>query len=174
MRAPIRPFVTAGIAVVSASALAVAPLAVTPPDVRIENPSAELTASPFDAYQVLLDNSRANLEGLLSLALAPPPNLPFTVGDLIAQALEVQTNVAAFRQLVSGLSGQVDSLNQLTRMFLQAASQQLQAGNVEDTIDILLYAALFDASGVLAFALYPAALLGVDVEELTPEISGPR
>jgi hypothetical protein len=163
---------TAGIALLTAGALTIAPLAATPPDVRIENPSVQLSASPFDAYQRLYDDSRDNLAGLLSLALAPTPDLPFTIGDFLAQALEVQTNIAAFRQLVSGLSGQVDGLNQLTQLFLQAASQQLQAGNYTDTLDILLYTALFDGSGVLAFALYPAALLGPDAEQLTPEIAG--
>ncbi len=172
MHATLRPYVAAGVALAVAFAIALTPIAATPPDVRVANPAAQLTASPFDAYEMLLDNSRANISGLISLALAPPPALPFSISDLISQALEVETNVDAFRELLSGLSGQVDSLNQLNRLFLQAASSELQAGNFEDALDILLYAALFNGSGVLAFALYPAALLGLDVEELTPEIAG--
>lgn len=172
MHAALRPYATAGVALVGATAIALTPIAATPPDVRVANPAAQLTASPFDAYETLLDDSRSNISGLVALALAPPPALPFSISDLISQALDVETNVDAFRELLSGLSGQVDSLNQLNRLFLQAASSELQAGNIEDALDIILYTALFNGSGILAFALYPAALLGVDVEELTPEIAG--
>ena len=49
MRAPLRPYVTAGIGLVGASAI-VAPIAATPPDVKIANPDLQLSASPFDPY----------------------------------------------------------------------------------------------------------------------------
>ncbi len=172
MRAAIRPYVTTGVALVGATAIAVTPIAATPPDVRVANPAVQLAASPFDAYEAFFDNSRDNLEGLISLALAPVPTLPFTLDDLISQALEVDANVTSFQLLLSGLPGQISSLDQLTRMFLQAASGELQAGNVADALDVLLYTALFGGSGLVGFALYPAALLGLDVEELTPELAG--
>jgi hypothetical protein len=170
MHATVRLYVVAAVAVLGAGA--VTPIAATPPDVKIANPAVQLTASPFDAYETLLDDSRHNLEGLLSLALAPAPTLPFTLNDRISQAREVDTNITAFRALLSGLSGQVDSLNQLNRMFLQAAANELQAGNIDDALDVLLYTALFSGTGILGFALYPAALLGLDVEEVTPEFAG--
>ena len=88
---------------------------------KITNPAVQLTASPFDAYEVLLDDSRDDLSGLLSLTLAAPPTLPFTLGEFISQALEVETNVAAFRELLSGLSGQVDSLTLIERQARCAA-----------------------------------------------------
>ena len=151
MQAKVRPYVTAAAAMIGAGAIAISTVVVTPPDVRIANPAVQLAASPFDAYGTLFDNSRENLEGLLALALAPAPTLPFTLDELVSQALEVDTNVTAFRALLSGLSGQVDSLNQLNRMFLQAAANELQAGNIEGALDVLLYTALFSGTGVLVF-----------------------
>jgi hypothetical protein len=172
MHAAIRPYVTAGIALVGASAIAVTPIAATPPDITVADPAVQLAASPFDAYVTLFDRSRDNVQGLTSLALAPVPTLPFTVEELISQALDVNANVTSFQALVGGLSGQISSLNQLTQMFVQAASSELQAGKFADALDVLLYTALFGGSGVLGFALYPAALLGADVEELTPVLAG--
>lgn len=172
MHSAIRPYVTAGIALVGACAIAVTPIVATPPDLTVAEHAVDLTASPFDAYEALLNNSVTNIEGLASMALAPAPTLPFTLGDLISQVQEVDANVAAFRALVGGLSGQLDSLNQLNQMFQQAASTQYQAGNIDNALDIVLYASLFNATGLLGFALYPAALLGADVEEVTPEFAG--
>src|SRR5687768_835778 len=102
MHAKLRAYVAAGVALVGATAIALTPIAATPPDVRVANPAAQLTASPFDAYEMLLDNSRTNVSGLIALALTPPPALPFSISDLISQALEVETNVDAFRELLSG------------------------------------------------------------------------
>src|SRR4051812_32470453 len=137
MHATVRPFVMAAAAALGAGAVAITPIAATPPDVKIANPAVQLTASPFEAYETLLDYSGENLQGLLSLVLAPAPTLPFTLNDLISQASEVDTNITAFRALLSGLSGQVDSLNQLNSMFLQAAANELQAGNIDDALDVL-------------------------------------
>lgn len=172
MHATIRPYVTAGVALVGACAIAVTPVVAAPPDVAVTNPAVALTASPVGAYEALFDNSVRNVEGLVSLALDPTPTLPFTLNDLISQAVEVDANIAAFRLLVSGLPSQISGLEQLTNMFFQAASNDLQAGNFEDVLDVLLYTALFNGTGVLGIALYPAALLGVDVEEVTPEFAG--
>src|SRR5688572_1340287 len=103
MHAALRSYVAAGVALVGATAIALTPIAATPPDVRVANPAAQLTASPFDAYEMLLDNSRTNVSVPISLVLAPPPALPFSISDLISQGLEVETNVDAFRELLSGL-----------------------------------------------------------------------
>ena len=45
MRKVLHPYVMAGVAVVGASALAIAPVIATPPDVKIVNPEVRPTAS---------------------------------------------------------------------------------------------------------------------------------
>src|SRR5262245_51012478 len=106
MHATLRPYVTTGIALVAASVVAVTPIAATPPDVTIPNPAVQLTASPFDAYQALLTNSLDNVQGLIGLALAPPPTpsqLPFTLDSLITGLFDVKANITNFRTQLSGL-----------------------------------------------------------------------
>ncbi len=175
MQAALRSYVTSGIAIVGASVVVVAPIAATPPDIHIANPAVELTASPFDDYEALFTNSLDNIQGLIAQALAPPPppsELPFTLDDLITGLLDVNANIAAYQNQASGLPQQLSSLQQLTNMLLQAASVRLQAGNVEGALDIVLYTALFTATGVLGFALYPLTLLGPDVQEIAPDFAG--
>ena len=45
MTAAVRPFVTAGVALVGASVIAVTPIAPPPPDIRVANPAMRLTAA---------------------------------------------------------------------------------------------------------------------------------
>ena len=175
MQAALRSYVTSGIAIVGASVVVVAPIAATPPDIHIANPAVELTASPFDDYEALFTNPLDNIQGLIAQALAPPPppsELPFTLDDLITGLLDVNANIAAYQNQASGLPQQLSSLQQLTNMLLQAGLVRLQAGNVEGALDIVLYTALFTATGVLGFALYPLTLLGPDVQEIAPDFAG--
>jgi hypothetical protein len=174
VHAALRSYVTSGIAIVGVSVIAVAPLAATPREIKIENPAVQLTASPFDAYQTLFTNSLKNVQGLIQQALAPPPppsTLPFTINDLINGLLDVSGNIANFQKELSGLSQQVSSLQQLTQLLLQAAQGKLQAGDYQGALDIVLYTGLFVAGGVAGFAVYPLTLLGPDVEEVAPSFA---
>jgi hypothetical protein len=174
VHAALRSYVTSGIAIVGVSVIAVAPIAATPREIKIENPAVQLTASPFDAYQTLFTNSLENIQGLIQQALAPPPppsTLPFTIDDLINGLLDVSGNIANFQKELSGLSQQVSSLQQLTQMLLQAAQGKLQAGDYQGALDIVLYTGLFVAGGVAGFAVYPLTLLGPDVEEVAPSFA---
>lgn len=82
MRAALRPYVTAGVALVGASVITIAPIAATPPDVKIANPAVQLAASPFDPYVTALVRARNNIEVLFLQALADPAT-PFTLEDLL-------------------------------------------------------------------------------------------
>jgi hypothetical protein len=171
VHAALRSYVTSGIAIVGVSVIAVAPIAATPREIKIENPAVQLTASPFDAYQTLFTNSLENIQGLIALALKPPPppsEIPFTINSLITGLFDVSANIAAFQNEISGLPGQVQALQQITQMYLQAASQELQTGNTEVALQIVLYAALSGAGSVASVATYPLTLLGPDFEEVAP------
>jgi hypothetical protein len=174
MQAALRSYITSGIAIVGVSVIAMAPIAATPRDVTIANPAVQLTASPFEEYQALITNSLKNIQGLIAQALAAPPppsELPFTLDSLINGLFDVSANIANFQKELSGLSQQVNSLEQLTQMLLQAAQGRLQAGDVQGALDIMLYTGLFVAGGVAGFAVYPLTLLGPDVEEVAPSFA---
>jgi len=70
MRKALRPYLTAGVAVIGASALAIAPVIAAPPHVMIVNPAAQQSASPLDAYVESVRKALENLEALLGSALA--------------------------------------------------------------------------------------------------------
>ena len=174
MQAALRSYVTSGIAIVGVSVIAVAPIAATPRDIKIASPAVELTASPFDAYETLFNNSLSNIQGLIAQAIAPPPPpsmLPFTLDSLISGLFDVSNNIANFQKQLSGLSQQLSSLQQLTQLLLQAAQGKLQAGDYAGALDIVLYTGLFVAGGVAGFAVYPLTLLGPDVQEVAPSFA---
>ena len=100
MRAALRPYVTAGVALVGASVVAVAPIAATPPDVKIANPAIQLAASPFDPYVTALVRARNNIEVLILQALADPA-APFTLEGLLNGLLA--DPAANFEAFVDGL-----------------------------------------------------------------------
>jgi hypothetical protein len=171
VHAVLRSYITSGIAIVGISVIAVTPIAATPHDIKIENPAVQLTATPFAEYEELFNKSLDNIQGLIALALKPPPppsEIPFTLESLIAGLFDVSANVAAFQNEISGLPGQVQALQQITQMYLQAASHELQAGNTEVALQIVLYAALSDAGSIVSVATYPLTLLGPDFEEVAP------
>jgi len=174
VQAALRSYVTSGIAIVGVSVIAVAPIAATPRDIKIASPAVELTASPFDAYETLFNNSLSNIQGLIAQAIAPPPPpsmLPFTLDSLISGLFDVSNNIANFQKQLSGLSQQLSSLQQLTQLLLQAAQGKLQAGDYAGALDIVLYTGLFVAGGVAGFAVYPLTLLGPDVQEVAPSFA---
>ena len=65
MRKALRPYLTAGVAVVGASVLALAPVIATPPDVRVINPAVPQSAGPLEDYVDTVREALANLEALL-------------------------------------------------------------------------------------------------------------
>jgi hypothetical protein len=66
----LRPYVTAGIALVGASVLAVAPVIATPRDMTIANPDVARSASPIDPYLAIFASARTNAEALLEAAVS--------------------------------------------------------------------------------------------------------
>jgi hypothetical protein len=171
MQAALRSYVTSGIAIVGVSAIAVTTIAASPRDVAVASPAVQLTASPFDAYETLFNHSLDNIQGLVALALKPPPppsEIPFTLESLFTGLFDVSANIAAFQNEVSGLPGQVQNLEQITQLFLQAASARLQAGDVEGAFQIVLYATLSGVGSLVSVATYPLTLLGPAFEEVAP------
>ena len=79
MRNALRPYMTAGVAVVGASAIAITPVIATPPDVQIVNPAVHRSASPLDAYVETVREALENLEALLGSALALPAPTGWTL-----------------------------------------------------------------------------------------------
>src|SRR3569833_1382424 len=65
MRKTLRPYMTAGVAVVGASVLAIAPVIATPPDVKIINPAVQQSAGSLEDYVETVREALENLEALL-------------------------------------------------------------------------------------------------------------
>lgn len=110
MHTTVRPFATAGIALVGASAIAMTPLVATPslPGIEVANPAVHLSAAvnPIEAWLQVLDTSGLNIENLADAYLqAPAPVLQQVIAnqlgylgelpDVGAIAAQIGTNVHA-------------------------------------------------------------------------------
>ena len=110
MQLSLRPYVTAGVAIVGASVIAIAPIQPTPPDVHIPNPVAEvardvqLTATPGEMIETQYNDLVLPVTEL-GLSLTVPPTA--AVINAIAPDLipEGSTAEAVATGLLLGLSG---------------------------------------------------------------------
>jgi hypothetical protein len=87
MHAAVRPYATAGVALVGASVIAVSPIHPPLPDIQVHNPVAQLAAlaDPFQAYTQVFQEAVANVEPILADAAAnPTPILTKIVQNQIA------------------------------------------------------------------------------------------
>jgi hypothetical protein len=128
MQAALRPYVTAGVALVGASAIAVSPVTATPAAVEeVHDAALELTAlvNPIDAFRPVLEAAAANLQ-TLSEAIAANP------APILKQILTNQLNGVA--NIGSALEAQAGVLPQLPELLGQIVAGQL--GSVSDLAGI--------------------------------------
>src|SRR5829696_1023294 len=109
MQLSLRPYVTAGVAIAGASAIAIAPIQPTPPDVHIPNPVAEVARDVQLAANGTLPSIETQYDALAllvtQLGLTVPPTA--AVINAIAPDLipEGETAEAVATRLLLGLSG---------------------------------------------------------------------
>lgn len=150
MRAGLRPYVTAGVALVGAGAIAVTPVAPLPADVPTAQAAVQLTAvpSPLQLYPQVVLESIANAGALLQQYFADP-------FPIISATLENQA--AAFADAITALQlGQVDE-------FFAAAS------------DIVLQPAKSAGAALIhlgALLSQPFAVEGFFITAISPVLSG--
>jgi|SRR5271165_132179 len=181
MHAAVRPYATAGVALVGASVIAVTPIAPPLTDGRVHNPLTQLTAmvaNPFQAYVQVFQEASLNLQAILSTAAASPTpiltqilsnqfatlqfllaSLPTTAGGLFTAptTTALANDPGALQALLAAIQtalGQVfTALTTTVPPLLQAAFGDLTSANVEGAINNVLLAGLA--------ALFPlAGLLG--------------
>ena len=106
------------------SAIAVAPIAAAPPDVKIANPDVQLAANPFDAYVEALMRVRTNI-GILFLQALEDPAVPLTLEDLVDGLLADPS--ANFQEFVDGIEGLGPFLQLNLPALLGDAADRVQA-----------------------------------------------
>ncbi|WP_135451900.1 hypothetical protein [Mycobacterium sp. DL99] len=155
MSLALRPYVTAGVALVGASVIAVTPLAPPPTDVHLptlpSHAAVELSAftNPLDTWASVLTATLTDV-GALGQAIAdnPAPILRQVIANQLANA----TKLAGIGQTVAtAIGGLLNPSNPYSSVsLLQTAVSQVAAGNIADAIDSV-YSALI---------VYPAFNLG--------------
>jgi hypothetical protein len=160
MHAAVRPYLTAGVALVGAGVVAVSPLAPPMPDIHlpsVRSAAVELAAtvaqevSPIDQWAQVLQTAFANLGALKQgLAADPDPILQQIIANQSANAAILGTAgtavVTAFTTLGQTLPGA-----------LQTALTQLRAGDVTDAVTTAT-----DPVVLLALGLIDAGFTGAD------------
>jgi hypothetical protein len=146
MRAGLRSYVTAGVAVVGVSVIAVAPIAATPPDVKIANPGVQLSANPFQEYIEALQRALENAQLLFDEFFSEPVPIAeewrFTgllAGLLKDPDADVAEFVQTFGQNPASLNGQLKLLTETPPGPLQNVADLLAVGNIQDAVNALLH-----------------------------------
>jgi hypothetical protein len=170
MRKAIRPYMTAGVAVVGASAIAIAPVIATPPDVKIVNPAVQQSAGPLDTYVETVREALENLEALLGSALALPAPTGWTLELALDSMLrDPGTNVALFvddLEALGPLAGaSLPALLENAAGAIQAAVDQAAAGNYDLAIVGLIRTYVTLAPVVAAVVSAPLKLLGPELAD---------
>ena len=169
MRNALRPYMTAGVAVVGASTLAIAPVIATPPDVKIFNPAVQQSASPLDTYVDTVREALENLEALLGSALALPAPTGWTL-ELALDSLfsDPSGNVRLFvddLEALGPLAGaSLPALLEDAANAVEAAIDRAAEGNFDLAIVSLIRT-------YVTLAPVVAAVVGAPLKLLGPELS---
>ncbi len=147
MHAAVRPYATAGVALVGASVIAVSPIVPPLPDIQVHNPAAHLAAlaDPFQAYTQVFQEAVGNLQSILATAAANPT--PVLTQILKNQIASLQDILAALAPPVASSPPTTPALaNPTTTPSQIPTSLQTTAapgsGNVEDAVNNALLAAV--------------------------------
>jgi len=168
MRSALRPYMTAGVAVIGASTLAIAPVIATPPDVKILNPAAQQTASPLDAYVDTVREALENLEALLGSALALPAPTGWTL-ELALDSLfndpsgDVQLFVDDLEALGPLGGASLPALLETAANSVETAIELAAVGNFDLAIVTLIRTYVTLAPAVAAVVGAPLKLLGPEL-----------
>lgn len=168
MQKAFRPYMTAGVAVVGASAIAVAPVIATPPDVKIVNPAVQQTASPLDTYVETVREALENLEALLGSALALPAPTGWTLELALDSMLrDPGANVQMFVNELEALGplagASLPALLENAAGAVQSAIDRAAEGNFDLAIVSLIRTYVTLAPVVAAVVSAPLKLLGPEL-----------
>jgi len=139
MQIAVRPHLKTGLAVVGASALAITPIAVAPPEIKlpvqaaVTSAAVALKASPIDFYTEVFERTLSNTEALADIFLSSP--VPILQAVLENQFANVEALVEAVSNAADGL---VTALTEQVPEELQAAFEALADGDVETALNTLL------------------------------------
>ncbi len=123
MQSALRPYVTAGVALVGASAIAVTPVTVPPPDLDIRDTAVELSAlvNPIDVFTPIFEAALENAQAVgEAIAANPAPILE----QVIANQLGSIGNIGA------GIEAQIGVIPRLPELLGDTIESQL--GNLGD------------------------------------------
>lgn len=171
MRQALRPYVTAGIALVGAGAIAVTPISAPPPDIQVR--SVELSAAvqtlaspaapdaaayaippgltPSEAYQYLFQLTLAyTFDAIAPIVSNPTPILSQVFANQLGYA-----NILAMGS-VTGMVNLVDVLSTVPQS-LEAAVDQLMAGDVEAAIMTVWNSVVVASVIAVGYPFLPAA-----------------
>ncbi|PND55781.1 hypothetical protein CRM90_21315 [Mycobacterium sp. ENV421] len=138
MNAAVRPYATAGVALVGASVIAISPLTPTMPDAQalqrsVSSVSVELSAAinPIENWVQVFQKSAANLGAIgQQIAASPAPILKQIVENQLASLKALQTaytnDVANLKLIFQGVPGA-----------LETARGQLQSGDIVGAFDTI-------------------------------------
>ena len=156
MQAALRPYATAGVALVGASVIAVSPVTVPPAAIeQVRDSAVQLAASvdPLEVFRQVLQqtitNARATGQAILD---NPAPILPQLIKNQLGQALQLPANIVRQIDLLPDLPGllaqttaselaDLGALGQVSQEFLANIVAAITQGDVQGQLQQALDAA---------------------------------
>jgi hypothetical protein len=162
---------TAGVAVIGASILAVAPVIATPPDVKIVNPAVQESANPLETYVETVREALENLEALLGSAFALPAPTGWTLELALDSMLnDPGCNVQLFVDEIEALGplagASLPVLLENAAGAVQSAIERAAQGNFDAAIVSLIRTYVTLAPAVVAVVGAPLKLLGPELAQV--------
>jgi hypothetical protein len=139
MQIAARPYVKVSIALVGASALAIAPITAAPPELTLPTPAptastaVALAANPVEFYAQVIGRTLGNVDAQLQEFLADPA--PILMQVIANQASNLNV---LFESLEGTVSGLAEVLTTTLPTTLEAAFEQLSEGSFEGFVNTLL------------------------------------
>ena len=143
MQSALRPYVTAGVALVGASAIAVSPISVPPPEIEVHEVAVQLSAS----FEDVLAASRQIVQSLINSELENPAPI---LQQLIANQIESGTALFGAGQATAEA---IVGIAQGLPAAFQDAADLVAAGDINGAINALLGSVVLGALPLIGTVL---------------------
>ncbi len=176
MQLALRPYATAGVALVGASVIAVSPVIATPTAIEVRDRAVELSAltNPIDVFGPIFEQTLKDLrDDAQAIAANPAPVLTQVIKNQIRQIGQlpagIRSQIGAALQLpqllpetISSEVANLEALGGLGQQFLTNVIGAFTNGDVQTQIQAILDAAQTDGFGAAftQLALLPVLVIG--------------
>ena len=152
MQLTLRPYVTAGVALVGASVIVASTVQPPLPDIRVSAEAVQLSAAsvppPADVYPFIFNKTVGNAGALVNTASADPASA--ALGPILALGRILESQPGSLQDILDGLGISAEQLFTTVPAQLLGAAGSFEAGRINSTVNILQSVPLAVLNPILA------------------------